>query len=144
MKSSDTENISHQSSVLMEVIKDVERILVEKALSHLSALVHSKLDKYIKDVLQTSTNTLAEIIKLLCLVIVGAFIVFFSSIALALWLNGLLGAQASGFLVVAVFYLLFFLVLNRIGAQLIKKYLPEIFVTKNKINTDLIKDNNEQ
>ena len=96
------------------------------------------VNEYVETVYQLSvlklTKRVTEIASVaiigVAFLVFGMFFILFGSVALALWLGHLMGSLALGFIVVAGFYLLDFLIILAIRRKIVFPYFRNLLIRK--------------
>lgn len=103
--------------------------IINNLVDKLSEYIRIKGEKLKLDIIAQVSRLLAHFVAFMMLALIGLFLLVFASLGLSAYLNYLLDSPHYGYLIVAGFYLIFFIVvLLLLRSNRIQQWLEVLFV----------------
>lgn len=112
---------------MKEKNKGLNFLNIDKVVDHLSKFVEIKLEIYELKVKEQLVGIVSSFATLALIISLGLFMLFFCSLALGFYLNGILESRFLGFLIVGLIYLLICIILVIFKDKIITNKLFQAF-----------------
>lgn len=116
---------------------------LEKVINHLSKFVEIKLEIYELKVKSQLVDIVSNFSVMILIISFGMFLLFFLSLSLGLFLNGVFNSNYIGFVIVSLIYFVICILLILFKGKIIKYYLFQTFLS-DTINNDSDEQGNSE
>lgn len=116
---------------------------LEKVINHLSKFVEIKLEIYELKVKSQLVDIVSNFSVMILIISFGMFLLFFLSLSLGLFLNGVFNSNYIGFVIISLIYFVICILLILFKGKIIKYYLFQTFLS-DTINNDSDEQGNSE